>query len=67
MSAKAAEKVKSRLHCKSSKNILDKANAMEPDYAELAKEKPISQYQDSRIQTQLISLCEFVDQLTTPC
>jgi hypothetical protein len=28
--------------------LLDKANSMEPDYAELAKEKPISQYQDSR-------------------
>jgi hypothetical protein len=29
-------------------DLLDKANAMEPDYSELAKEKPISQYQDSR-------------------
>lgn len=47
--------------------MLDKANAMEPDFAELAMEKPISQYQDSRIQTQLISLCEFVDQLPAPC
>ncbi len=29
-------------------DLLDKANALEPDWAELAKEKPISQYQDSR-------------------
>jgi hypothetical protein len=29
-------------------DLLDRANAMEPDYAELAKENPISQYQDSR-------------------
>jgi len=28
-------------------DLLDKANAMEPDYAELSKKKPISQYQDS--------------------
>ena len=29
-------------------DLLDKANAMEPDYAELGKAKPVSQYQDSR-------------------
>jgi hypothetical protein len=29
-------------------HMLDKANAMEPDYDELSKEKPASQYQDIR-------------------
>ena len=29
-------------------DLLDRAIAMEPDYAELAKVKPVSQYQDSR-------------------
>ena len=29
-------------------DLLDHATAMEPDWAELAKEKPISQFQDSR-------------------
>ena len=29
-------------------DLLDRAISMEPDYAELAKVKPISQYQDSR-------------------
>ena len=29
-------------------DLLDKANSMEPDYKELAKEKPVSQFQDSR-------------------
>lgn len=28
--------------------LLDKAQRMEPDYAELGKEKPVIQYQDSR-------------------
>ena len=29
-------------------DLLDRAISMEPDYAELAKVKPVSQYQDSR-------------------
>ena len=29
-------------------DLLDRAISMEPDWAELAKEKPISQFQDSR-------------------
>ena len=29
-------------------DLLDRATAMEPDYQELAREKPISQFQDSR-------------------
>ena len=29
-------------------DLLDRAILMEPDYAELAKVKPVSQYQDSR-------------------
>jgi hypothetical protein len=29
-------------------DLLERAITMEPDYAELAREKPVSQYQDSR-------------------
>ena len=29
-------------------NLLDRAISMEPDYQELARERPTSQYQDSR-------------------
>jgi RecJ-like exonuclease len=29
-------------------DLLERAIAMEPDYLELAREKPVSQYQDSR-------------------
>ena len=29
-------------------NLIERAIAMEPDYQELAKEKPVSQYRDSR-------------------
>ena len=29
-------------------NLIERAIAMEPDYLELAREKPVSQYQDSR-------------------
>ena len=29
-------------------DLLERAIAMEPDYAELAREKPVSQYRDSR-------------------
>ena len=29
-------------------DLLDRAISMEPDYLELAREKPVSQYQDSR-------------------
>jgi len=29
-------------------DLLDCATALKPDWAELAKEKPVSQYQDSR-------------------
>jgi hypothetical protein len=29
-------------------NLIEHAIALEPDYLELAKQKPVSQYQDSR-------------------
>ena len=29
-------------------NLIERAIALEPDYLELAREKPVSQYQDSR-------------------
>ena len=34
-------------------DLLERAIAMEHDYAELAREKPVSQYQDSRDATQI--------------